>query len=110
MGGNVHAVSSPEEFNQLLATAAAANKAIVVDFTATWCGPCKMIKPTFAELSEKIPSVTFLMVDVDELESVAADAGISAMPTFRIYKGGEKVDEMCGADKAKLEALVTKYA
>ena len=77
----------------------------VVEFWATWCGPCKAIGPYFEELAAKFPDVTFVKVDVDELDDVAASCGISAMPTFQLYSNGVMVKEMCGADKAKLEAL-----
>lgn len=76
-----------------------------MDFTASWCGPCKMIGPYFEELSGKFPGVVFVKVDVDDLEDVAAECGISAMPTFHLYSNGVKVQELTGADKGKLEAL-----
>lgn len=87
-----------------------ADKTIVVDFTATWCGPCRMIGPVFEELSTQFESIIFLKVDVDEVEQVAAACGISAMPTFQVWQGGKKVDELVGAAKTQLEALVKKYA
>jgi thioredoxin 1 len=84
------------------------SKPLLVDFTATWCGPCKMIGPYFEELALKFPDVVFVKVDVDELDDVAAACGISAMPTFQLYSNGVMVKEMCGADKAKLEALANE--
>ncbi len=78
---------------------------VVVDFTATWCGPCKTIAPYFEELSAKFPDIEFVKIDVDELEDLAAECGISAMPTFHVYSNGVKVAEMTGADKDKLLAL-----
>lgn len=79
---------------------------MVVDFTASWCGPCKAIAPHFEELSTKYPEIVFVKIDVDELEDVAGECGISAMPTFQVYSNGVKVSEMTGADPAKLAALV----
>ncbi len=76
-----------------------------MDFTASWCGPCKMIGPYFEELAAKYPGVVFVKVDVDDLDDVAADCGINAMPTFQLYSNGVKVKEMTGANKESLEAL-----
>ena len=78
---------------------------LLVDFTASWCGPCKMIAPFFEELAAKYPGVVFVKVDVDDLDEVAAECGISAMPTFQLYSNGVKVQELTGADKVKLEDL-----
>eukprot|EP00887_Chlorella_sp_A99_P001602 scaffold8.g1602.t1 len=108
MGGKVIAVHNKAEWDAQLA--ANAGKAVVVDFTAAWCGPCRMIGPYFEELSGQYESLVFLKVDVDEVEAVAAAAGISAMPTFQVYKDGKKMEELVGASKDRLKALVEKYA
>ena len=81
---------------------------VVVDFTATWCGPCQRIAPKFVEFAAKYTDCVFVKVDVDENEETAQACGISAMPTFQCWKGGKKVDELVGASNEKLEALVTK--
>lgn len=73
-------------------------------------GPCKAIAPFFEELSKKYTGAKFLKVDVDELEDVSAHAGVSAMPSFFIYKDGQIIDRLVGASKDKLEALVAKHA
>lgn len=83
---------------------------VIVDFTATWCGPCRMIGPYFEELSGEFTGIVFLKVDVDENEKVAATCEVKAMPTFQVFVGGAKKEELVGASKEKLRALVEKYA
>uniref|UniRef100_A0A3B5LJ34 Thioredoxin n=1 Tax=Xiphophorus couchianus TaxID=32473 RepID=A0A3B5LJ34_9TELE len=88
------------KFNNILSQAG--NKLVVVDFTASWCGPCKMIGPNLAA-DPANENVIFLKVDVDEASDVAGNCGIRAMPTFQFYKDRKMVDEFSGADKKKLE-------
>mmetsp|Transcript_25931 Transcript_25931/g.40263 ORF Transcript_25931/g.40263 Transcript_25931/m.40263 type:complete len:106 (+) Transcript_25931:240-557(+) len=95
-----------EEFNALVA--ASNEKLLVVDFTASWCPPCRMIAPIFEQMAKENPDVTFIKVDVDEGQDVAAQAGVTCMPTFMFYKDGKKVEQLEGADEATLKANVAK--
>lgn len=85
--------------------------AVVIDFFATWCGPCKRIAPTYEKLSEAFPGIVFLKVDVDEAPEVVNQYDVSVMPTFVFLKDGQEVKRVEGADMAGLEAgfqLVSK--
>ncbi|XP_014164260.1 thioredoxin [Geospiza fortis] len=84
----------------------AGEKLIVVDFSATWCGPCKMIKPFFHSLCEKYGDVIFIEIDVDDAQDVASHCDVKCMPTFQFYKNGKKVQEFSGANKEKLEETI----
>ncbi|KAF5792524.1 putative monodehydroascorbate reductase (NADH) [Helianthus annuus] len=88
----------------------ASQKLVVVDFTASWCGPCRVIAPILADYAKKFPHVAFLKVDVDEVESVAQEYSVEAMPTFLFFKNGVKVDTVVGAKKDELLACIVKHA
>merc|ERR1711935_1289467 len=99
-------LATKADFTKALADAG--SKLVVVDFTATWCGPCQRIAPVFTKLAEEMTDVVFVKVDVDENEEVAQQCGISAMPTFQFYKSGSKVHEFSGASEDKIkEAIAT---
>jgi len=100
----VHQVTDSDDFSSQLKQAG--GKLVVVDFYATWCGPCKMIAPHLEEMSKTMDDVVFLKVDVDECEKVAEDYNIQAMPTFVFIKNGEKVTDLCGANIDKLKEIV----
>lgn len=84
---------------------------VLVDFWATWCGPCKMIAPIIDEIADETAGkVKVAKVDVDNNQAVSARFGIRAIPTLLIFKGGEVVDQLVGAVskhdlQAKLQAL-----
>ncbi|MBZ4683685.1 MAG: thioredoxin 1 [Fusobacteriaceae bacterium] len=84
------------------------NGLVLVDFWAAWCGPCKMLGPIIDQLSEEMPNVKFTKVNVDEVESLAAEYGIRSIPTMYIFKNGEVVDKLIGL--LQKEALKDKLA
>ena len=99
-------INSTDEFNALMETSN--SKLVVVDFTATWCGPCQFISPIFDALSEEYTVVEFVKVDVDNAPEVKTLCGIHAMPTFQFFKNGEIVKEVIGASQNKLTAVLGK--
>lgn len=78
-------------------------KLVIVDFSATWCGPCRRIAPFYEELSNKYDRAVFLKVDVDKCQETAASQGVSAMPTFIFYRNKVKVAKIQGADIGAVE-------
>lgn len=81
---------------------------LVVDFWATWCGPCRMIAPIVEELAKEYDGkVTIGKCDVEEAEDVAAEFGIRNIPTLLFFKKGEVVDKLVGAaSKSKIEEKI----
>jgi thioredoxin 1 len=79
---------------------------VIAYFTASWCGPCRAIKPVFQKLAESNPSIRFVQIDVDENPDTAADADIRAVPTFKAYSGGKVVKEFSGANANALQSMV----
>ena len=88
-----------------------ANGLVLVDFWATWCGPCKMLAPTIdAIATEYKDRVVVGKVDVDENEALARRFGIMSIPTLFLFKDGEVVEKLVGYRlKTELEQLLNKY-
>lgn len=85
-------------FEQLIA----GDKPVLVDFFATWCGPCKMMHPILEELKENIgDQATIIKIDVDEAQEVAVQYGVRAVPTLAIFKQGQLVWREAGVHSAQ---------
>ncbi len=73
------------------------DKPVLVDFWATWCGPCQMIAPVIEEIAEENPQLTVCKVDVDEEPALAQQFGIMSIPTLLAFKDGEVIAQTVGA-------------
>jgi thioredoxin 1 len=76
---------------------------VVVDFTASWCPPCRVLNPIVDELAAEHPDVRFVAVDVDDHQATAARYRVLSMPTLMVFRGGAPVATLIGArPKARL--------
>ncbi|MDA0249907.1 MAG: thioredoxin [Mycobacterium sp.] len=94
-----------QDFNDTIA----GNDIVLVDFWASWCGPCRAFAPTFTKASEANPDIVFGKVDTEAQEQLAAAAEIRAIPTLMAFKKGHLVFNGAGAlPPAALEDLITQ--
>ncbi|KAF8333066.1 thioredoxin-domain-containing protein [Cantharellus anzutake] len=108
MSTTITHIDSLSDLNRILGDGGA--KLTVIDFHATWCGPCHQIAPKFEALSRQYTNVRFAKCDVDQAKDVAQKYSISAMPSFVFIKNGQKVDLVRGADPRGLENAIKRHA
>jgi thioredoxin 1 len=113
--GAVVAVRTPEEFDALLAAAAAGRSLLVVDFHAQWCRKCKYLLPRLRKLATAHPAVYFATVDVNAVARLPREYAIEKMPTFILFRDQKPVREYIGGAEppvvaSALAALVQEYA
>ncbi|WP_028280596.1 thioredoxin domain-containing protein [Arthrobacter sp. H5] len=84
------------------------NEIVLIDFWAGWCAPCRMFAPTYSAASDKHPDVAFAKVDTEAEQTLAAQAGISSIPTLMAFRDKVLVFSQPGAiDAAALEQVIT---
>ena len=98
-------ISEAEFENEVLK----ADVPVVVDFFATWCGPCKLIAPVLDQLAGELgDTAKIVKVDVDQAKEMAIQYGVKSVPTLIIFKNGEIVDKVVGAlPKSELKNKIT---
>jgi len=107
INGEVLKLSSDAHFDLLLERSKKEGFGIVLDFTATWCKPCKRIKPRFEELAKEHKKHCFVMVDQEECEDTVSRCEVMGLPTFQVWLDGEQSESMSGGDEKAEAKLVS---
>ncbi|KAL9226265.1 hypothetical protein vseg_002097 [Gypsophila vaccaria] len=102
-------VHSIDEWKSFFELSKKSDKLLVVDFHASWCGPCQYMEPVFKAFSLKYENADFVKIDVDELSEVASEFAVDAMPTFVFFKKGKEIDRLVGANKGDLKEKIVKH-
>lgn len=85
-------------------------KMVVVDFFATWCGPCQMLMPVLEEIASKRDDFDIIEIDVDKAQELAMEYEIEAVPTMIVFKNGAAIDRLGGYyHKEELEEELKRY-
>lgn len=83
------------------------DKTVLVDFFATWCGPCKMLSPIVDELAGEHPEIKVCKIDVDQEQELARQFQVMSIPTLIVFKNGQPVNKSLGLKSKKdLEAII----
>lgn len=85
-------LNNKNEFEQIISN----NELVVIDFFATWCGPCKMLSPVIENVESLIQNVKFIKVDIDQFNDLASQYKIQSVPTLVFLKNGQEVMKSIG--------------
>ena len=86
------------------------NKVVIVDFFATWCGPCQMLMPVLRKVASERENIDIIEIDVDKAQSLAMRYDIEAVPTMIIFKNGIEIARIGGFySKSELDEELEKY-
>ncbi|KAH3744066.1 thioredoxin 1 [Pelomyxa schiedti] len=105
-GGRVREIQDGQLQNELRKAGGAL---VVVDFNASWCGPCERMKPMVVEASTKYPAAVFLSVDVDQCEETARDCSVRGIPLFHFYRNSKLLDQFTGYNPDLFQSTLQKH-
>ncbi|XP_030571623.1 thioredoxin-2 [Drosophila novamexicana] len=101
-------IQSKEDFDRIVAEAG--NKHVLVEFFATWCGPCALIGPRLEELAYEYEDCLLIVkVDVDDHGDLAEEYDVSSMPSFLIIKNKVKLEQFVGSNGDKVQSTLQKF-
>jgi len=106
-GGSVVSVHSLGEWQEL--QKANSESLVMIDCYATWCPPCKAAAPVYAKMSEEYQGCTFAKMNVDEARDLGSKLGISAMPTFKLFRGDAELGAVQGFNQNAIRSLLTQH-
>ena len=96
------------QLHALLSKAKASKRPALIDFSATWCAPCKALAPILDDIAAAKPDISIVKVNIDDAPAAAAAAAITSVPTLLFFRDGELYDEIRGA--ASKQAILAKLA
>lgn len=104
--GEPIALESEQTFEQYIDE----SDVLIIDFYASWCGPCQMMEPVLVTIAEETPA-TVLKVDVDAFQQLAARHDVSGVPTIKVYANGQEVNRLVGyQDESTMRKIVTNLS
>lgn len=95
--GTVVHITSEQEFNKIIA-----NGNVLVDFYASWCGPCQRMSPIIDDLAPEMTDVTFVKLDTEKFDTITKKYNVRGLPTLVFFKGGQKLRQITGL-RTKIE-------
>ncbi|KAG7667695.1 hypothetical protein Ndes2526B_g01913 [Nannochloris sp. 'desiccata'] len=107
-GSKIKEITNTTQWDELVKNSTSSGRPAIVQFTAVWCPPCKMIAPVLEELAGKHTDLDFVKLDIDNhaVTNIVADYSVAAVPTFVSLKGDKKVHAFSGADRNQLQKMV----
>ncbi|XP_027362367.1 thioredoxin H2-like [Abrus precatorius] len=106
---NMLTLHSTAEWNAHFNALKETNKLMVIEFTASWCGPCKLMDPVVREFAAKYTDVEFIKVDVEELLELSQAFQVQQLPTFMLIKRGKVADKSVGIKKEELKKKIEEH-
>ena len=91
-----------DNFNAIITS----NKLVVVDFFATWCGPCHALSPYIDELAINHHNILFAKANIEETPDIANELDVKSLPCVVIFKNGKEINRVVGFNKPKLQAII----
>lgn len=83
-----------------------AHKGVVLQFSASWCGPCKAFRPAVETAARSHPEIKFLSADIDESPELAEEYGVASVPATFFFLDGQRHEQLAGSDAARLNAIL----